>query len=98
MSHTSIALDFTQSMDRLTDLAAQWTFHRKVTFKQRRQPAQFVFIQLASTFIRINVRLFTNFPSNERAHTIKIGKRNANLLLVRNINTQQTRHRAVSYQ
>jgi len=87
-----IALDFSQSMDALSDLAAQWAFHRVIAFEQGGKTAQFIFIQVSSLFRRIDLGLYARFPGDDRANTVQILKRINDLLVIRNVNTEKTRH------
>ena len=90
--HPTVALDFSQSMDRLTHLPSKWTFDRVVAFEQARQTAQLIFVQLTSLFGRIDLGLNTRFSCYRWTNAIKILKRVDDLFVVRNVNTKKTRH------
>jgi len=90
--NSTITLDFPQSVNALTDLTTKWTFDGIIAFEQGRQTAQFVFIQVSRLFGRIDFGLYARFPSNNRANAVKILKRINDLLVIRNINTEKTRH------
>jgi hypothetical protein len=74
VAHAAVALDFTQSVNRLADLASQWTLDRKVTLEQASQTAQLVLVQLTSLFGRVDLRLDTRIPSNGRSNAVQVLK------------------------
>lgn len=90
--HPTVALDFPQSMDRLTNLPSKRTFHGVVAFEQARQSAQLIFVQVTRPFDRTDLGLNARFSCYRWTNSIKILKRVNDLLVVRNVNTKKTRH------
>ena len=90
--HPSIALDFSETVNRLTDLTTKWTFDREITLEQTRQAAQLILIQFPRLFGWVDFGFHTRFSSNRRSDAVEILKRIDDLFVVWNINTQKTRH------
>jgi hypothetical protein len=92
MTHTSVALDFSQAMNALSDLTTKWTFDRVFSLEQAGQSAQLVLVQFSRLLRDVNFRFDASFSRYSWPDAIQILKRINDLLIVRDVNTEQTRH------
>ena len=74
------------------DLPAKLAFDDVVLVQQRGDPRHFVFAQLAGVGLRIDARLVAQLAGRLRTDAVQVRQRNDRRTIVRNINTQQTRH------
>ena len=63
VSDATVALDFTQPVDALTYLSAEWSFDSVVSLESCRQTAQFVFIQVSGVLGRVDLG---HYPVRQR--------------------------------
>ena len=82
--------------DVLATLPTQLTFDHVVLVEQGRQPRQLVLVQFASPGLRIDARLVAQLARDLRTHAVQVRQRDDRRPIVRNVNTQQTRHSSIA--
>jgi hypothetical protein len=90
----SVAIDIAKSRDILLHGAPQLTLDDKFAVEERRQPADVVVGHLARFALGIDSCLIAKAKSQRRPNAVQIAQRNVRRFIRRNINTEDTRHRA----
>ena len=78
------------------NLPTQLTFDRVVLVEQRGHAGDFVFVQVAGLGLRIDARLVAQLAGDFGPTPYKYVQRDDRRTIVRNINTEQTRHKFIN--
>jgi hypothetical protein len=92
MANASVTSNVTKTSDILLDLSSKRTFNGVVTLKDGCDSADFFVSQITRFLVLINSCLVTQIPRGLISNTEKVRKRNDSFSVIRNVNTEQTRH------
>ena len=97
MTHAAVAGDVLQARNVLSHLPAKLAFDDVVLVQQRGEAGHFVLAQLAGVGLRVDARLVAQLAGRLRADAVQVRQRDDRRAIVRNVNTQQTRHNLLRY-
>jgi hypothetical protein len=92
MTKTSVTVDVTQASYVLGNLSAKLAFHDIIAVDNLGYAAKLIFTELAGLCAFVNTGLFQNLLRGVFTYTNNIGQRNPYRFVIRNINTNDTRH------
>jgi hypothetical protein len=96
MPHAAVAFDVSQSADVLRHLASEGAFDRIIALQQRGNPRDLFFVEVAGLALHVDAGLVAQLASHLFAYPVQVLERKENLLVIRNIDTEQTRHSLIS--
>jgi hypothetical protein len=92
VSNATIATDIFEPSDILIALTTQLAFHDIIFVEQRGQTSQLILAEVASTPLRIDPGFMAQFAGNLRPYAVQVRQGNRRGAIVRDVNTQHTRH------
>ncbi len=93
MAVTAVAADFAQTVDVLLNLTTQGTFdENRVLIEDGDDLGDLIFGELFGALLRVDARFLEDLLGVGPTHTVEIGQRNPEGLVVGNVDTADTRH------
>ena len=95
MAEAAVTTDVPQAADVLLHLPAQGAFDGVLPVEDTGQPADVVVGEFLGAALRVDVSLFTQAQRQRRTDTVDIAQGNVRWFIVRDVDTQDTRHDSV---